>query len=199
VNPYILGILWSIGYYEPTEKVFILRHKDKYFLEKVKDYVGSDAAVRKQTNQGKYIIKLGQYCFDIDELRQYGWTERNSRDRPYPSINEHQDFIRGYFELHGRISKVRLRDRRRGRAQIQVQTRLRIYGNQTLAQAINEIISFELGIPERRLESTSTEHSKVLGYYRKSEIIDIFEWLYQDAGKWKNTELEKQYRLILYK
>lgn len=195
MHPYILGILWGIGYYEPTEKVFILRHKDKYFLESVKAAVGSNAAVRKQANQGKYIIKFGQYCLDIEQLRRSGWSERNSHDRPYPNINEHQDFIRGYFEVHGRVAKVKLRNKK---GRIQVQRRLRIFGNETFLQAVNEVINFELGIPEKRLENTQKEHSKVLGYYKFDEIIDIFEWLYDGvADELKHKELETKYREIL--
>lgn len=193
IHPYILGILWAIGYYESKERTFILRHQNPYFLEKVRNAVGSGAAVRKQGKH--YIVKLASYCFDIEQLRQLGWTERNSHERPYPNINEHQDFIRGYFEIHGRVSKVRLHNKKGG---IQIQNRLRIYGNETFLQGVNEIISFELGIPEKRLESTQKEHSKVLGYYRLSEIIDILDWLYEDLSeKWKNSEIETKYREIL--
>lgn len=187
IHPYILGMLWSIGYYEPKEKIFILRHRNPYFLETVKKAVCSEATVYKQGK--RYILKLAAYCFNIEMLRQLGWTERNSQNRQYPNINEHQDFIRGYFEIHGRVSKVTLRNRKGG---VQTQKRMRIYGNETFLQAVNEIISFELGIPEKRLESTPKEHSKVLGYYRLPEIVDILDWMYEGAEK-KNTELEAQY------
>lgn len=193
LHPYILGILWAIGYYDSLDGIFILRHQNPYFLKKVRDAVGSGAAVRKQGKH--YIVKLASYCFDIEQLRQLGWTERNSHERPYPNINEHQDFIRGYFEIHGRVSKVRLHNKKGG---IQIQNRLRIYGNETFLQGVNEIISFELGIPEKRLESTQKEHSKVLGYYKLPEIIDILDWLYESSYEdWKNAELEKEYREIL--
>jgi len=79
-----------------------------------------------------------------------------------------------------------------------VQKRLRIYGNETLLQAMNEVISFELGIPEKNLEKTKKEHSKVLSYYKLHEIRDILNWLYDSVtDKYKNKELESKYYEIL--
>lgn len=194
LHPYALGILWAIGSYDDKTGIMLVRHNNPYFLEVVKNATNTPATVRKVGRN--YVLKLSGLYLDIKKLRALGWTERNSHERPYPNINEHQDFIRGYFEVHGRISKVRLHNRKTGK--IQVQTRLRIYGNETFLQAVNEIISFELDIPEKRLESTQKEHSKVLGYYKLTEIQDIFNWLYDSvADELKHKELEAKYREIL--
>lgn len=193
IHPYILGVLWSIGRYEAKSKCFILRHSDSYFLTKVKEFFKSDSSVRFVSRN--YVLKLGQYCFDIDSLKQYGWTERNSEDRTYPNIKSHKDFIRGYFEIHGRISEVASRNRK---GRIQVQKRLRIYGNESLLQTMNEIISFELGISQKKLEKTSKEYSKVLGYYKATDSSMIIDWLYQEVeDEWKYGVMEGKFREIV--
>lgn len=194
MEPYILGIFWAIGNYVPGEKVFILRHRDRYFLDAVKRAVGSHAAVRAQVSQKKYILKLGQYCLNVSSLKNAGWAERNSQERPYPDIDEHRSFIRGYFEIHGRVSRFRLRNKN---GRVQIQHRLRIYGNEKFLLALNEILAFELRVSERNLEPTSRPHSKVLSYYKKDEIIDIFEWIFDCPPTAKNQQIENKFRETL--
>lgn len=190
IHPYILGVLWAIGSYNGDMNVMLLRHSDFYFLQATKKSLGIRANIHKLG--GYHSLKVSMSYLNIDTLRNLGWSERNSHDRPYPNnISEHRDFIRAYFEIHGRISKYRLTHKKSGR--IQIQTRMRFYGNYSLLQSINEILSFELGIPERNLESTKKEHSKVLGYYRKKDILDILDWLYQDAGEYLHPGIKHLY------
>lgn len=191
ICPYVLGILWAIGRYDAENEIFILRHQNSYFLEVLKNYFGSDAKVFFLKRF--YVLKLAKYCFAIETLIQLGWSARNSHDRVYPSINSHRDFIRGYFEIHGRISKVNLRHKS---GRVQTQKRMRIFGNETFIQSLNEIISFELGISERKLEHTQVEHSKTLAYYKLEDIKAVFDWLYAGTGL-KNEELEKEFRSML--
>ena len=192
IHPYVLGILWAIGSYN-SDNVFFVRHSDPYFLEVIKKATSTPASVRKVGRN--YVLKLSESYFKIQKLRELGWAERNNQDRPYPDINEHQDFIRGYFEIHGRVSEVKLHNRKSGR--IQSQIRLRIFGNETLIQSINDVISFEIGIQERKLENTQKEHSKVLGYYKTEDITEILNWLYHDTSEYRNSSLERKYYEII--
>lgn len=37
ISNYQIGIIWSIGSYVESEKRLVIRHKDKYFLEQLKN------------------------------------------------------------------------------------------------------------------------------------------------------------------
>lgn len=193
IHPYILGILWGIGYYYPTDQYLVVRHRDPYFPLAVKMYFGIESNVF--LNGKNYGLKLHKSFFDIESLLQYGWTERNAKERPYPSIDNHKDFIRGYFEVHGSVSEKKSRNLITG--QRQIQKRLHIYGNETLLQGINESIEFELGIPKRRLQKTQSEHSKLLGYYKLVDIETIFDWMYQSEIENFYFELWEKYERVI--
>ena len=171
MNEYILGILWALGRY--TEGHYYLRHKDETILELVRDHYKTDAKVFKLKN--KHCLKLAGKYFDMNTLIDYGWSGRNEHIRPYPQgIASDKEFIRGYFLVHGRSGQIKL-THKSGR--VQNQKRIRIYGNETLIEKINNIISTELDIMPKKLERTSTINSVVLGYYGKDDVEKLAAWL----------------------
>ncbi len=135
VSNYVLGIIFSIG--SIAEGRLIFRHKYRYFLEQIQAICGN--TIYEQENKGKPQYVMKTRSFDIDELKQYGWEERNAEQRNIPTLDNCSDFLRAYIELHGaldystRYMNRSKRERYRG-------LRLRIYGNYIIINSINNIL-----------------------------------------------------------
>mgnify|MGYP000966075934 CR=1 FL=1 len=97
VSNYVLGIIFGIG--SITEGRLIFRHKDRYFLEQIQAFCSN--TIYKQEKKGKPQYVLKTRVFNIDELKQYGWEERNAEQRNIPILEDYSDFLRAYVELHG--------------------------------------------------------------------------------------------------
>ena len=111
------------------------------------------------------IIKLGMH---------QGWSPRRSETRPYPrgSIDD-RAFIRAWVELHGSAD---IADSRRRQT-----PRLRIYGNATLIEQINQLLAVYTGLPLRRVQRTANETTKALYYLGKS-MGQVLNTLYGSAS-----------------
>ena len=177
MNSYILGILWSIG--SPIEDVYpylMLRHRDRYFLDVVHEALDLPGSVFEGESSTGPQYKLKIFNFDINLLAQYGWQPRISAQRSYPSIQEHRDFIRAYFELHSALDKIIFRKRGKER----IGTRLRIYGNRYFLDELTKVLNSEIGILPKRVQKATrkSESSGILYYQNRQELDKIFSYLY---------------------
>ena len=116
VEAYILGILW--GTMSQMNEVFWARHRDIFFIQAVKKYLGIKAKIQTvSTRTGiQYRLKIvrPEIVNKLNSiLTAYGWTPRQSIERCFPhgELNE-RGFIRAWVELHG-VLDIRNRSSRR--------------------------------------------------------------------------------------
>jgi hypothetical protein len=174
---YILGILWSIG--SPIGGKYpylMLRHRNRYFLDVVCEALNVSTTVFEGESETGPQFKLKLFHFDLNQLTEYGWQSRLSSQRNYPSIREHQDFIRAYFELHSGIDKIVFRKRGKER----IGTRLRIYGNRYFLSELTEVLSSEIGVDLKRVQRATrlSESSGILYYQRRQDLEKMLGYLY---------------------
>ena len=132
ISKYQLGIIWSIGAYIESEKRMVFRHKDKYFLEQLKNLTENNIYFQSTIEKEYYVLKMPE--IDKKYLADLGWTDRNRDIRYLPLLNDYRDFLRAYIELHSSLDyNKRGHNIRR--------LRFRIYGNQTLIEELNQIIA----------------------------------------------------------
>lgn len=190
MNMYALGIFWSIGR-QSEEGYFLLRHKDKYFLETAKTDLQASSDIFSITQHGKIQYRLKVRDLDIFTLKRLGWHARNSEERPYPNILDHQDFIRAYMEIHSNLDIITLRGRQK--------PRLRIYGNKTFLESITNVLASQIGTSTKKVQKTTNiaETSGVLYYQSRTELEAIFSYLYRPPIENYHFEFYERFRNML--
>ena len=197
IEPYILGILWSIGRYTVDDyDYFLLRHKDRRFLDVVKASlaVPSEVFLGSSRTGPQYRLKI--HHFDMDTLERLGWQPRLSEQRDYPSIAEHQDFIRAYVEIHSTIDTNTIRKRN---GPPYTQPRLRIYGNKHFLSELSEVLSTQANIGIKKVPKTTdiAESSGVLYYQSWAELEILLTYLYLPGTKYFNRKYYDDFREVL--
>lgn len=199
MDNYVLGILWAIGRYseDTGERYFFLRHKDRYFLDVVRQELGVTANLHQVTHKGRPQYRLKISGFDVSSLESIGWQPPREGRRRYPKIAEHHDFIRAYIEVHGRIDTLTIRDRRRNRAQ--KQPRLRIYGNKAFLNELTEVLAAEVGIGVKKVQKATnlSETSGILYYTSRAELQSIIDYLYQPGTRLLNRDWYNNFQEVI--
>lgn len=172
ITSYQLGIVWAIGNYNGTELFFRTRHR--YFLEQIQDL--TDSGIMTHIAKGKLQYKLKTVMFNIDDLKNLGWTERNAETRSMPILNNHseyKDFIRAYMELHSTLIyfKVKSKDKKKAYKKL----RLRIYGNESLIISIGRLLFEIAGVPIKSLYISPNGKTATTTYASLEEIKQIFK------------------------
>lgn len=177
INNRILGILWAIG--GDNGECFYLRSKYKEVIKEIRDYFGMDNAVIEGiSNTGvQYKLKIfGDIRWNILEtLNNYGWCSRNADQRNIPILENYQDFLRSYIELHSELDYSTRYTRNKKRKYKAL--RLRIYGNKVLIQSINQIFHDVIGVGLKRCHILGNDKTAVLHYQSLQEIEQIYKWL----------------------
>lgn len=171
---YHLGILWSIGSYNEKENVFTIRHRNKYFLEQLKLYFDNSIYIQKSKTGDQYVFKTRM--IDIEQLKELGWTERNSDQRDLPILNDYKDFLRAYIELHSCLDYC-VAYRKKPRYDKYYRLRLRIYGNMILIQSINKILNQYVGVGLKKEQKTINDKTYYIAYTSLQEIQAIYSWV----------------------
>ncbi|MEG0729645.1 MAG: hypothetical protein RR420_08485 [Anaerovoracaceae bacterium] len=52
MNGYLLGILWGLGTYQEEGTIFLVRHKDKFFPEFVREELREAKGIRSEIERG---------------------------------------------------------------------------------------------------------------------------------------------------
>lgn len=197
MDNYVLGIFWAIGRYSVDNgiKYFFIRHKERYYLDVVRQELGLKSSVFFAEHKGKPQYKLKVTGFDFARIEKLGWQPRFSEQRDYPKIYEHRDFLRAYIEIHSRIDILTITSRGRK----QRQPRLRIYGSKYFLSELTEVLSAEVGaLPKKVQKATNkSEVSGILYYTSRAEIECIVSYLYQPETKYFNRERYEEFRDIL--
>lgn len=164
-----MGIIWGIGGF--AEGRFILRHKDKYFLEQMHL---PNTIYSQITARGKmqYVLKTkGVTPADIP-----GWSARNASERNVPILDDYRDFLRAYIELHGCLDYCIAYTREKSKHKYK-KLRLRIYGNNILIQSINAILHENCFVGLKSIQKTANDTTKYISYTSYNELLKIFEWI----------------------
>lgn len=176
---YALGVLWGISSPNRTDKGFWVRHKDRWCLEFLQEYLKltiniQESKYRETTQYRLKITRSADVATIENLLDKHGWQPRNSPVRPYPSgaVND-RAFVRAWVELHSSIDIVQSRKKH-------LTPRLRIYGNWLLLEEINKVITAGTGVPLRKPQNASNNTTKILCYVGSS-CKSVADWLYKNA------------------
>lgn len=178
ISPYQLGILWSIGYYDKDKKRFVLRHKERYFLEQLQDMTSGN--IYYQVNAGKEQYVLMIHGFDIEQLRSMNWTERNADIRYLPVLDDYRDFLRAYLEIHSTLDYSTRYSKSKSKSSKWKALRLRIYGNINLLEEINRVFHIEIKTPIRSLEIKPNRKTGILPYTSLPQIERIYRFIEEE-------------------
>jgi len=187
---YILGILW--GTMGVWEEGFWLRHRDRWYIETVRDHLGLSPAIQEVSSATgpQYRIKIvrAETVREMKALLQkHGWTPRKDSVRPYPLGNiDDRGFVRAWVELHSN-SDIRRAKHRNGL--YYPQPRLRIYGNAALMEGVNLVLAAACNLQPRKLQNTTNTITKAL-YYQGKNVLPVLLWLYEKADLFNAKALE---------
>jgi len=201
MHPYILGIIWALGRYvdraeNPNYRYFFFRHNRDYFLKIVRQELGVKNNIYTILRKGKIQYQLKAPDINIATLERLGWSPRWAEQRNYPNIIEHQDFIRAYLEIHGRLDTIIIRKRKSS----QKQPRLRIYGNRYFLEELSEVLSAHAGLGVKKVQKTTNESevSGILYYQSRSELKALLEYLYPPGIQYFDREWYEKFKEIVY-
>jgi len=173
VSKYDLGIIWSIGSYSEETKQFIIRHKDRNFLDSIMKNFESTIYSQKSRTGIQYILKTA--LLNVDALKKIGWTERNAEQRNVPILDDYRDFLRAYFELHSSLDYCTSYTRKKKEKYYKL--RLRIYGNEILITSINDILSSFAHVSKKSIQNTHNRKTTYIAFASYNEIQSIYNWL----------------------
>ncbi len=171
ITSYQLGIIWSIGSYDDIDNRILFRHQNKYFLEQLNIFENTIYPQKARTGI-QYCLKT--CLLDIEKLKEIGWTERNTKQRNLPILNDYKDFLRSYFEIHSKFGWQTTYTRKK---QKYYRIKLRVYGNEVLIESINNLLSELRIIEKKKIQNTTNETTKYLSLTDLEELIKLFEYL----------------------
>lgn len=173
---YQLGIIFGCGSFitENGTKRFVARHKDRYFLEQIENlFCNNKIGFREIGNKRYYILKSSK--FDYDSLIAMNYRSRNNNERYLPVLEDYKDFLRAYVELHGSWDYCTSYKKR----QKYYRLRLRIFGNQSIINEINQVFRDEVGVGLKSLQGVKINNTtSYIAYTSLSELQAIRDYLY---------------------
>ena len=188
---YILGILW--GSLAVWQDGYWLRHRDRWYIDTARECLNISAAVQKVKSRTGPQYRLKIIRPELVEsitilLKSNGWQPRKAHERPYPTggIND-RGFIRAWVELHGSLDIRQVKDRKGNH---HPQERLRIYGNWSMLDEMNNTLCYATGLNPRTLQPTSGEVTKAL-YFQGSSVSKVIAWVYGGAEIWNTAARER--------
>ena len=176
MTDYGLGIVFGTGYIaeENKKKYAVVRNLDSYYaktLEKETAYRAYESK-NKINRDGK-----AQWCIKI----------RNISELPlYLEIENKQDFIRAYMELHAMLDLRNAKDRRGNQIK---RLRLRIFGNEKIISWINNTLpakTKKVQHIKNIVDSHYIGETCCIYYQSEPEILNILKWI---DGKPKNENV----------
>lgn len=185
---YILGFLYADGYNNSNDSSISIRLsiKDKKLLDDI-------ASILTSRIVKTYKVKEKEYCqlsisskIMSKSLHNLGCIQAKSLILQFPTEDQvpkelQRHFIRGYFDGDGCITKSK-----KNHYSISVTSTYMF--NEKLRQVLNENCSV---INERKLRFYKNNITCDLRYSRKSQLLDIKEYLYKDATIYLERKFDK--------
>ena len=192
---YDKGIFWGIGSF--TDGRIVFRHKDPYFIERMKLY--TDNRIYQQESKDKEQNVLKTSDFDCLSFTENGWTARNANERNVPLLVNYKDFIRSYVELHSSLEYSR-RYKDHNKTKRYKALKLIIYGNYIMMESFNKILHEEVGVNRKTVRIVSKNNKTAsLNFTSLDEIQCIYNYLYDYPNSerfWDMVNLKLQNPLI---
>ena len=170
---YVLGFVITDG--NISGNTLSISQNERYILERINDAMESDYKITRRSNGKNDIHTLSIYRKSIvEDLKSLGVLEAKSRDIRMPNIpNEYlPHFIRGVIDGDGWVQD---------RGYVMNVTN----ASKSFAESLHEIFN-DRGLNGRITEQGNAFRVWVSG---KQDVIDLAEWLYEDAG---NLYLERK-------
>lgn len=172
---YQLGILFACGSItnEKNNKILVIRHKNKYFLEQLQNLFDNKIGYRQTQDKNYYILKTK--AFDFDSLENINHKSRNAKLRYLPILDNYKDFLRAYIELHACWDYCVNYTKRKEKY---YRLRLRIYGNFNLISEINQVLNQEASVKIKSIQSVKhNDTTSYIAYTSVSELYSIRKYL----------------------
>lgn len=199
MDSYVLGILWSTGgLIEDRYDYFILRHRDRYFLDTVRESLGLQGTIFLGSSRTGPQYKLKVFHFDLGYMESLGWQSRQNEQRNYPSIPEHPGFIRAYLEIHSILDTITVRKYDRPP---RTGPRLRIYGNRLFLEQLSQVLVTEIGVGLKKVQKATnfSVPSGILYYQSRAELLRIYHYLYSPNPLCYHPTYRENFNTLLQK
>lgn len=195
---YFLGFIASDGYISDDRIEICLNKKDAYMVENFRDMICPQKPVyiKPKTNSVKFTIHSKEIAKTFKEF--FSLTTNNKHaEIKFPNIpNKYlKDFIRGYIDGDGSISKAKGKQIVNGEKRIYLGVRLRILGNYDFLKEMIELIRKE--IPNKTYSIIKRKNENVYEVtYNFSVAEKILHWLYDDSNIYLKRKKDKFISLI---
>jgi YesN/AraC family two-component response regulator len=178
---YVLGLFYSSfnpHYKHPNTFIFTSKYKD--LTEIVKDKLKSENAIIKPKKRNSYFIEITSKKLH-DKLNDLGlWKEKLNRKFPeYIDKNYLNDFMRGFFDSQGYISK-----NKKGVNEIT------FVFNQKFLRKFSRNLNKETGINKKKVNILNkNNHLYGIINYRHENSLRIYDYIYKDFDYVKENNL----------
>ena len=179
---YFIGLIASDGYISDERVEIALNKKDAYMVEKIRDLICPTKPIYKKekTNSVKFIIHNKIIAKELKLLLSMNSNNKHS-ELKFPNVPKKymKDFIRGYIDGDGSISKTKGYKTVSGIKKVYNGVRLRILGNEDFLKTLIEHIRIE--IPNKTYSILKRQNENVYEVtYNFSVAIAILHWLYDN-------------------
>jgi predicted DNA-binding protein YlxM (UPF0122 family) len=183
---YVLGFIYSDGNLGNQLDHFSISQKEPEILYKIKELMSSDHQIVRKTDQEIYILTIGNKVM-INDLISLGVTPNKSLDAKFPALSEnlYAHFIRGYFDGDGSI----FYSGNSWRVGFTCGSRAFIYG-------LEEVFNKFVGVSKRTVSNHPTARAYQLVYFRRLDLVKIFDFIYDAVAIQKEVFLDRKYNLF---
>ena len=186
LSNYQLGILYSVGTYLPSENRFVIRHKDKHYIDILTPVFKTNPYTQNSRTQIQYVLKssTSQNLNPYDNTNNLSnWSSYNSEIKTIQILSDYKDFLRAYIEIH---STLDYSTRYKNKKEKYKALRLRIYGNKIFLESINNILHDYAYATIKSIQILSNNKTAILQYTSYTEILSIYDYI---QGEPYNKEL----------
>lgn len=184
MNDYNVGIVYGTGCIvkENGKEYLVVRNLDSYYAKTI------ESEVPYGTFESKYNV-------DRDGKSQWCIKVRNVHMLPSLSeIENKDDFIRAYMELHAILDWMNVKDRKGMKHK---KLRLRIYGKEKIISWINDSLpakNKKIQYIKNVVDTNYVGKTCCIYYQSKKEISDILNWI---DGKPRNEKVWCKWKEII--
>lgn len=185
---YVLGFIYSDGTIGNQHNSFSISQKEPEILFKIKALMGSEHQISRQNAQELYTLTVGNKVM-VNDLLALGLTPNKSLDAKFPVLpdNLYSHFIRGYFDGDGSIAFL---CKKFWRVSF-------VTGSIDFINGLREALSKYAGASIQTIHRFSSSNAYQLGYFRNSDLMKIFNFLYDDLTLEKQLLLKRKYEMFL--
>jgi len=191
---YWLGLLLTDGCIKSNgELVLELQERDKYLVERFRDFIGGNIPLRYREKDGsKTVILSSKSKAYLKDLKQWGIVPNKTyKEQNIPNINIEfmPDFIRGVFDGDGCISQ---RTRDKNKYNLFLTGRYRFIGLIQDYLFSNNLITFNTKL---QFINNTKEFGR-LNIYRQKDIYNLYKYMYNNKSKLCLTRKREKFKNV---